>query len=178
MKFRLSVITALLLVLICCCTSLSGQTPPTSTAAPAPVPASPFPQAWAGAGGAWNSTARPQVTGWVSYAVLLSEKGQVYSYTSQDLIPLRVNHLLTIQSSTRTGLATVFKQLGPITILAYGDAGIASIGTVTGGAFAGGGIAVIRLGKTNWTIEAGARLLKSSVGGEQPIYTIGWGRAL
>lgn len=135
-----------------------------------------LPSNWAGAGGSYNAASRPVVAGWFSYANLLSEKGQIYSITTHDLF-LSQAKPYTVQSSVRTGIAAVVRQFGPITVLGLGDAGMAAGGSSIGGAFSGGGIGLIKLGKTNWSIALGARILQAATaGGSQTIYTIGFGR--
>jgi hypothetical protein len=144
--------------------------PPTS----APV----LPSLWMGAGAAFNSAATPQVNGWFSYAQLLSQKQQIYSFSTHDITPLRVAGKLTIQDSTRTGFAIVVRQFGPLTTLGLCDAGIAATGTASGtsvsSAFSGGALAVYQIGKTDWTLEAGYRLLKTT--SSQNVYEFGFGR--
>ena len=136
-----------------------------------------LPQNWAGAGAAYNSETRPAVAGWFSYAVLISQKGSLYSFTSHDVFLSSVKPY-TVETSVRSGLATVVRSVGPIIVLGFGDAGFTAGGTSIGGAFSGGGIGVIRLGKTNWTLELAARVIKSSINptGNQTVYEIGAGR--
>jgi hypothetical protein len=148
-----------------CAACALGQTPAPAT----------LPQNWIGAGMAFNQSASPQINGWASYATLLSRSGQVYSFSTYDVTPIKVAGKYTVQTSTRTGFALVVRTLGPITILGMADAGVAASSLTTGSAFSGGGIGVWKLGKTQWTIEAGARLLKTT-SGQQTMYEGGWGR--
>jgi hypothetical protein len=134
-----------------------------------------LPQNWAGAGAALNQSSKPPVAGWFAYATLISEKGQLYSISTHDVF-LSSTKPYTVQSSARTGLATVLRTIGPLVVLGLGDAGMVAGGTALGGAFSAGGIGVLRLGKTNWTIALGARVIKTSTGGNQNVYEFGTGR--
>ena len=138
------------------------------------IPANAQTTNWIGAGAGYNSAASPSVNGWASYATLLSKTQLLYSFSSYDVVPLKVNGKYTIQTSTRTGFALVVRNIGPITVLGLGDAGIAASSVKTGSAFSGGGIAVWRLGKTLWTLEAAVRRLQTSL--PQSVYEIGFGR--
>lgn len=152
-----------LIAILFCSLALRAQAPPA------------LPQAWAGAGAAYNAYAGPPVNGWASYALLISAKAQVYSFTTHDLTSSTAKPY-TVQTSVRSGLATVLRTLGPIVILGFGDAGLAAAGTSAGSAFSGGGVGLIRLGKTQWTIALGGRQLKTAIGGSQTIWEMGFGR--
>jgi hypothetical protein len=160
------------ILILACVMCAFGQTPAATGAPPEPLA-----QNWIGAGMAWNQSATPQLNGWASYATLLSRSGQVYSFSTYDVTPIQVAGKYTVQTSTRTGLAVIVRTLGPITILGMADAGVSATSLTTGSAFSGGGIGVYKLGKTEWTIEAGARLLKTN-GGQQTMYEFGFGRTL
>lgn len=140
-----------------------------------PLPASAqqqLPSNWAGAGAAYNSFASPKVSGWASYATLISEKGMIYSFTTHE-VTSSTRHPFTIQTSIRSGLATVVRRFGPVVILGFGDAGMAGAGSSVGGSFSGGGIAIIQLGKAGrTTLSVSVRNVKSNVGlgqSQQPI---------
>lgn len=154
-----------------CCISLLLVFLPQMRAQNAQLPAN-----WAGAGAAYNGYSRPQVNGWASYAKLLTEKGGgLYSFTSWDVTSARTKPFTT-QTSARTGIATIVKQVGPIYVLGFGDAGMASSSDGFGGAFSGGGIGVWKIGKTSFTFVAAARVLRVSNGATQTVYEVGFGR--
>lgn len=132
-----------------------------------------LPANWYGAGASY---AAPQVAGWVSYAGLVSRPQQLYSYTTHDITRVASPGPARLQSSTRTGFAAVVRTLGPLIILGYGDGGTALAGDHGGGAFSGGGIGILRLGRTCWTIAAAVRSLKTSIGGSQTVVAVGIGR--
>ncbi len=134
------------------------------------------PENFAAAGGAFNQSSKPPLAGWFSYGVKISDKGMLFSFTTHDVL-LSQAKPYTVQTSVRTGLATVLRTLGPIIILGLGDAGMAAGGTSVGGAFSGGGIGIIRLGKTNWAIALGGRVIKTANGGSQTVYELGFGRS-
>lgn len=131
-----------------------------------------LPQDWYGAGGSWNG----QAAGWASYARLLSNSGQVYSFTTWDVTRTKLKPYVT--SSARTGAAFVVRTVGPLTVLGLGDAGVATASTNTSGSFSGGGLLVVRLGKTAWTLCAGVRVVKAAAtaAGSQTVIELGAGR--
>lgn len=134
-----------------------------------------LPSNWVGAGAGFISGAHPPIAGWASYAILLSGKGQVYSFSSYDITQVP-GKPLQLQTSARTGFATVLKTVGPIYVLGFGTAGIAATGANTAGAYSGGGIGVWRIGKTDWTLELGVRVAKSAISGTTNAYEFGAGR--
>lgn len=188
---------------------LAGHTlpplPPPPAAAPIPIATQPafgdlsgtvavtippsttkwLPTEWFGAGAAWNRYGHPQIAGLLSYAKLISESGQVYSYNSMD-ITMRAK-VGTPQTSVRSGMAVVLRQYGFMSVMAIGEAGVAvsdpgtSVGpqgvTNVAGAFAGGGGLFFRLGKTNYTASLTARVLKVAGQPNIEIYGIMFGRA-
>jgi|WetSurMetagenome_2_1015567.scaffolds.fasta_scaffold01336_12 hypothetical protein len=147
--------------------------------AQSPVPPAPdtLPQAWSGAGGAFNHAARPQGSAWFSYAELISASGQIYWFTTADFTGTRGDRF-NLKSSIRPGLAIVFRRFGPITILAIADAGVVSAGPRAGSAFSGGGHAIWRLGKTRWTIGGGPRILHTAISSTEHLVEFGFGRIL
>lgn len=154
--------------------------PPPLAAPPSPPvekPAPSLPANWFGAGAAYSNVSKPAVSGWFSYAILLSASAKIYSFTTHDLTSTR-SKPYTIQSSVRSGIAPLLRQIGPVSILGFGDAGMAGAQQSVAGAFSGGGIVVWRLGKTDWTLVASVRELKSNVSGAetQQIYEFGLGR--
>lgn len=145
---------------------LLGQTPP---------PAAVSPSNWVGAGAAYTSGAAPPVAGWASYAVLVSGKGQVYSFSSYDVQSARTKPF-SVVTTTRTGLATILKQWGPVYVLGFGTAGVAAATNATTGAYSGGGVAIWRISSTDWTLCLGIRIAKNAVLGTQNVYEFGFGR--
>lgn len=135
----------------------------------------PLPNNWAGTGAAYASFARPPVSGWFSYAVLVSEKGALYSFTTHDITSSKTRPY-TIQTSVRTGLATLIRRIGPIALLGFGDAGMAGAAESLGAAFSGGGIGILQIGRTNWTLEIAVRRIKTTIGASQSVYEFGAGR--
>jgi hypothetical protein len=65
---------------------------------------------------------------------------------------------------------------GPVYVLGFGDGGIAATGANTTGAFSLGGMAVLKIAKTAWTIEVGVRKLKTPIAGNNNVYEFGTGR--
>ena len=149
---------------------------PAPALAPAPAPAT-LPVNWFGTGAAYSSLSRPGISGWYSYALLLSNSARIYSFTTHDITSTRTRPY-TLQSSVRTGIAPVIRQFGPVTILGFGDAGMAGADNSIAAAFSGGGVVVVQLGKTDWTVVGCVRQFKSNVAGadSQQIYELGFGR--
>ena len=83
-----------------------------------------------------------------------------------------------VQSSVRTGIATPLRTIGTVTIYGLGDAGTSTTGSASGSAFAGGGIAIIPVGRKGLQAVAGVRILKTAVGGTQTLVEIGFGKAM
>ena len=142
-----------------------APTYPPAPSAPSAVPAAPpdYPDEWAGIYGGYSS----KIAGGFSYAKLISKSGPVYSFTTTDIVSLKRNPFV-VQTSPRTGLATVLRQFGPVTVLALADAGMAvapkptALGTNVGFATSGGGLAIWRI--KSFSVGFGARVLKSALG--------------
>lgn len=136
-----------------------------------------LPTTWAGAGASYNSAASPAVTGWGSYARILSQQQALYSYSSYDVI-LADKKLST---SARTGVAAVIRSLpigkaGTIYVLGFGQAGVATSSTnTTTASFSGGGIALWQIKRSPFTFEAIARQQKNG-DTNVTVYEIGFGR--
>jgi hypothetical protein len=122
------------------------------------------------AGGAY--TPGSTAAGWATYARLVSQATQLYSFSTYQSTIVAGK----LQTSTTTGFATVVKQLGPLSVLAFAQAGIATT-TASTGAFAGGGFAVLRLGKTKWILGGGYEALKGTAN-PQKIFKLGLGRTM
>lgn len=125
---------------------------------------------WSGAGIAYGS---PHVNGWASYAHRISEPALLYSFTSMDITAAHGQP----QTSVRTGVATVIRSVGPVTVLGFGESGMATTASGFGGAFDGGGVAIIRLGRGGLTLAVAARVLHTAMGGTQTVWEVGFGRA-
>lgn len=115
---------------------------------------------------------KPEPTGWAVIATEINTKNQIYSFSETDYT-LSNGKLV---SSARTGLATPLRSFGAFTLYGLGDAGVATTGTSTGSAFAGGGFVLIPIKKSGWDLLVGARVLKTMVGGSQAYMEVGIGR--
>jgi hypothetical protein len=109
--------------------------PPPVAPGPTAAPVQ-YPRNWGGAGAAYNSFVKPPLSGWISLANFISDKGPVDSFSTIDITSARTKPF-TSQTSVGTGLATVIRQFGPVTILGFGVAGASMVATNLGGAFAG-----------------------------------------
>ena len=137
--------------------------------------AQPLPSTLAGAGAGWNQYSTPQINGWWMIASKLGDTS-TYSVTTWD-VTSKNTQPFTAQVSIRTGVAQVLKRFKGVTTMALGDIGGAAGDTNIGGAYSGGGAAVITIGKTNWHLIAAARRLKTTISDAQTIYEIGFGRS-
>lgn len=130
-----------------------------------------LPNYWLGAGLGYNSKGSPKTTEWASFAALVNQTGQIYSYSSYDA-SFGKGRVLT--TSTRTGVATVLKQYGRLYILGFGQAGTAQTNGAFTSSFSGGGMAFYRR-KNDFTFEFGARIEKNgSI--SSPRYEFGAGK--
>jgi hypothetical protein len=129
-----------------------------------------IPPDWVGAGGGYNPSGSPKVTAWDSFAVLVSEANQLYSYSTFDVIPQRNAVPVT---SARTGAATVLRKFGPsVYLLGFATIGAATSSTATTGSFSGGGILLYRF-KPGWTVEGAVRAVNGSA---TKVVEFGFGR--
>ncbi len=141
-----------------------------------------LPANWAAMGASYNSVSKPPLAGWFAYAHLISESAQLYSYSAHDVF-LSPTKPYTIMSSIRSGLATPLRTIGNCTgtclmALGLGEAGMAAGGTSLAGAFSGGGVGILKFGKTHWTLAIGGQMLKVAGGvGSQTLIFAGFGRA-
>ncbi len=117
----------------------------------------------------------PKPTGWAAIAVPINTKYAIYSISETDYSTAGL-HPIKVQTSVRTGFATLVKQLGPVAIYGLANAGTATTGANTGGAFAGGGVALVPLSKSKTTLILGIRIIKTSIGGTTQLIEVGFGR--
>ena len=147
---------------------LAQSTPPVS--APGAASAQPG-SAFYGVGIIGSATTQPKPSGFLVVATEISQSAQIWSFSETDAI-LVANH--KIQTSARTGLATPMRKFGAAQLFLLGDAGVASTGTNTGGAFAGGAILTIPF-KSKYVVFPGFRYLHTSTGGSQLTIGVGIG---
>lgn len=141
----------------------------------APAPA--LAQTFYGAGVSLIAQSSPKPSGWAVVATEVNQKQALWSFSETDLTTAAIrNGLLAVQSSARTGIATTLRSFGKWTLYGLADGGVATVGTATGGAYAGGGLLVIPVKAINLLL--GVRILKTSVGGTQSIIEIGFGKQL
>ncbi len=135
-----------------------------------------LPDQFVAAGLAFNQYAAPNLNGWSSFAKAVKKDAGLYSFTTYELSSARTTPF-TLQTSVRTGLALALRSVGPVVIFGFGDAGMAASGTTLSGAFSGGGMAALPLGK-GWVLVVPVRVVKSAVGGQQVIFELGagWGK--
>lgn len=127
--------------------------------------------AFYGVGVTGFATTQPKESGFLVVATEISQSAQIWSLSETDAI-LLANHKL--QTSARTGLATPMRKFGAAELFLLGDAGVASSGTNTGGAYAGGAILTIPF-KSKYVVFPGFRYLHTATGGSQLTIGIGIG---
>jgi len=103
---------------------------------------------------------------------MVSQTGQVYSYSTYDAVPVRG---MVPMISTRTGLATPLRQFGPVTLVGFGTAGVAQGAEAVQLALSGGGIGIWKF-KSGLTVELGARVVKAGAV-NMAVYEFGFGKA-
>lgn len=121
-----------------------------------------------GAGIVGQAQTSPRPSGFFIVATELSKSAQIWSFSESDFLVVGRK----IQTSTRTGIATPLRKIASATLFAIGDGGVATTGTATSGAYAGGAILSIPLPKQLF-IFPGFRYIHSGAGGTQ--VTIGFG---
>ena len=150
-------------LLLACLLSMGGQAQSVDPTSPA----------FYGLGTSMMPQSSPKATGWAAMAYLVNSSAKLYSFSEIDY-SLASDHKL--QTSVRTGVATLMRSFGKIGLYGIGDAGVATTGGATGGAFSGGGVLLIPLGqKTRLLI--GVRVLKTALGDTQQYVEIGFGAA-
>lgn len=118
-----------------------------------------------------SPSTRPAPTGFLAAATLISAKTQAWSYSEVDFTSTPSHK--AIQSSFRTGAATPLRVMGTTTLWAVLDGGISTVGTASGGAFAGGLIAVTQT--KHGSAVLGWRRIITAVAGTQDVVVLGWG---
>lgn len=101
----------------------------------------------------------------------------IYSYTTLELA--------TTTSTLRTGAAYLFYQTGNWSLLALGDAGLAtSTSSLALGSFSGGGLMLydvgnkVTKGSSHFYIGVGGRFIQTASLGSQPVFVLTFGKGL
>ena len=139
-----------------------------------------FGQSFYGAGLSLYPQSSPKPTGWAAAMVTMSAPQRVYSISEIDFTA--VGNILrgqpvSIQTSARTGAAVWLRAFGRVNLFGLANAGVATTGTNSSGAFAGGGMVTF---PTRWKAlygTIGVRILSSATGGTQTLIETGivWG---
>lgn len=107
----------------------------------------------------------PKPTGWAAAIVTVNANQKVYSISEVDFTVVKNGALYNVQTAARTGIATWLRAFGPVNLYGLADAGAATSGTTSSGAFAGGGMLVFPINKQiGGTV--GARVLKTNLGSQ------------
>lgn len=122
------------------------------------------------AGVSFNNAASPAIAGTALYAHSLNDSG-TYAFTVFDALPANTKPF-TVTANVSAGVAQKVFTLHGIPIFAPTAAGVSFTGQNTGWAWSTGALADIPIKKQHFL--AGARFLKSSVGGGgyQPIVSV------
>lgn len=131
------------------------------------------PQFFVAAGGSYSHyTAPPVAAGWMTFGIKVADK--TYSFSTIDMTP-------TV-ATARTGVSRVLVQSGNVTLMALGDAGMATLGGVTLGSFSGGGLLIYDLAGVNKRLAhihvvALVRVVAINATMVQPTFGLGIGRS-
>lgn len=132
-----------------------------------------MPQYYVGSGAVYDYYGKTGFAGITSFAARISTSS-VYSYSTLEMS--------RDQSALRTGAGYLFINQGNWSLMALGDAGVATGSGPTLGSFSGGGFlnydigARLTEGKQHFFISVGGRVLNTSSQGPQPIFTILFGK--
>lgn len=157
-----------LVVLISFFAAALAQTPASTPTTPESVP-----QYLVAAGGAYNYYSAPAVTaGWTSFAARVPDTN-VYSFSTVDM---------TRQAAAiRTGVAYLITRQGNWSLLALGDAGVATDAGVSLGSFSAGGVVAYDIGqklkKGHFYLLGAVRMLKNASNSPQPVFEFGFGKS-
>jgi hypothetical protein len=120
------------------------------------------------------------MTGGVTEASLISGTGLgLYSFNTWDVSVYKssITGQLTYQSSPRTGLAMILRNFGPIYLCGFGNMGVATAGSSASFAYSGGGMALWKIGRGQWSAFFGAHVLNTgALGGTTLVPELGIGR--
>lgn len=142
-----------------------------------PPPPDTLPTDWYGGFVSYNTSSSPKVGGGGVEASLLSKSAQLYSFSAWDVTLIRQGGKWSYQSTPRTGLAMIIKSFGPIYIIGTGNMGVATAGANASLASSAGGIVLVKLGTTQWTLFGGYHILHTgALGGTQTVPELGIGR--
>ena len=130
-----------------------------------------------GFGASFNNGASVPVAGSGLYAHSLTDG--TYAFGMLDVLPNTVKPF-TVTTNLSTGIAQKVFTVGSVPIYVPTSAGVSFSGSNTGWSWSTGGMAVVRIKKTNWYMMPNIRVAKSSVSGGtgyQPIFgaMFGWG---
>jgi hypothetical protein len=131
-----------------------------------------LPSAAVAAGVGLNQNSTPQVQGWATYAKQVPGKIFLLSTCDITAVPGSTGTLPKLQFQFRPGLAYPLFQIGGLTFLGMGEAGLSATGETVGGSFGGGGIAMVRF-KTSWAILGVMRVVRNNISGTQFVPEIG-----
>lgn len=133
--------------------------------------ASALPESWVGAGATYDTRA----AGYLTYAKLLSQSQQAYSYSTYQVS--RAGGKIT--TTTDTGAALVLRHwslgsLGAVYTLAFGTAGLGA-STTAHMSLSAGGVGLWRIAKSDWTFQVSARAQRIGTISVN-VYSAGFGR--
>ncbi len=121
----------------------------------------------------------PKPTGWLVVATEVNKTADVWSLSETDYTYVSGK----IQSSVRTGLATsvsIGSMKLPTGMKLYGlaDAGVATTGSASSGAYAGGFVAIIPVTKfaIKFNFVPSIRVIRTAAGGTQLVWGLGLGK--
>lgn len=137
---------------------------------------------WYGAGGSWNSTAPAGTSagaGWAGFGTLVNKTIGLWQFNLYNAYLVKVPGMRAqIASSVTAGAALNVRTIGPLSLYAFGTAGIATAGANAGNSFPYGGFLDFRIASSLWHLDAGYMQAPSSLAGvaTQKVVMFGVGR--
>ncbi|HLG97123.1 MAG TPA: hypothetical protein VKX49_12495 [Bryobacteraceae bacterium] len=129
-------------------------------------------QTFYGAGITLLPQSSPKPSAWFVAATNISKTQDVWSFSETDAVLVNKR----IVTSARTGIATGLRSFGPWKLFALANAGVATNGGATSGAYAGGGVLTGPFPHSSrLKTILGTRIIRSGVGGTTVTYNIGFG---
>lgn len=93
---------------------------------PTPATTTTFPDTVLVLGGAYNANTSPRANGFVSVATQIDSDKHIYSFTTTDIVPVRVGKQVLLLTSIRTGFAGLVFHKDKFNTLFVGDGGAAA----------------------------------------------------
>ena len=140
-----------------------------------------MPENWYGAGAQFSfsvPSGTSRTSGWAAYGHLLSQNAKVYQFDTYSVYFVKgTDGKVQPVTCTAAGFLILIRQFGPVSMFAFGAAGVTTASTV-GSGFPYGGLIDVSLKKTLWHIDVGLQQIPSSAANvpTQKSVLLGFGR--